>query len=612
MYHFIIICVLLIQQTHTEYQEQTINTGLIFTDLGRVHTSYTKWHICYYYDLNPYFNQIQQLEHCIEKMTTICGTLQENELCITTIEQLKSHMEDMKTDNTKIESFKQRQERKKRAPFELIGKIQNILYGIMDADSAREYDKKINELQQENNITNQLMQEQTTIVKNTIKLNQNIFNEFRTKINNLTQNIIAATQISQSSLLDATQRINFHGLAQMAMSIIFQHNKISEELMKLLENSLQGKITNTIPLSELKSNLKQIKYSLKENQKLAIDLENESIYHVFKTATLRANMINKRILIEINIPILETDAYKLIKAIPIPITIQKTTVIMKPTSEYFLFNSEKSHYIPLQNDELNNCKHNTNDELICTPYAPIHYDRNDICELELLLTINPHRIFENCNYGIIPTTNYLIQINKQDRYYCFITKPMVISIKCYGKEIDIQKITKNGILKIEKDCVITTENLKLKSHNVKYFNNTKMIEPKYVIDKSRWSKIEKNLEIDNNINIEFNKTTTLIQDYNEDYEKLLQETSGILEKEKDRKILEEIHYDKIREIGSTSTMSIVIIIIIIVIVYLIFKKLIPVGNTVDSLYTIMTEIITNITKITHQQTIEQNSDHNSD
>lgn len=111
--HLIIICIIATQQIFAEYQEQTINTGLLFAELSKVHTSYTKWHICYYYDLNSYFQQIQQIEICIGKMTKICKTLHDNELCNATIDQLKSHMEDMQQDNTKIESFRQRQERKR-------------------------------------------------------------------------------------------------------------------------------------------------------------------------------------------------------------------------------------------------------------------------------------------------------------------------------------------------------------------------------------------------------------------------------------------------------------------------------------------------------------------
>lgn len=397
-----VLIILLVKLANGEFTEQTQESGLLFAELGKVYTSYTKWHMCYYYDLTPYYAQLQQIGSCVKKMRTICKTLAEQTLCSAVIDQLNIHLDDIDADKYKIDSFHHlnRQKRntqegitnkanskatkriKRNAPFELIGKIENLLFGVMDADTARQYDEKINELQNNANITKELILEQTSIIKQTTQINQKAFQDFAQTVNDLTEKISELGTQTQDSIHELNSQSKFQSITQITLAIIIKHNKISENLMQLLENAIHGRITSTIPIEQLRQNLKTIEQNLSEDQKLPIDLNSESTYHIYKTVAIKATMLNKRILVEVNVPILERDEYKLIKTIPIPIRVQDTTMIIKPNSEYFLFNAEKMHYIPLPEEELRNCLHNFNNELICTPYSPIHNNRDEVCELE--------------------------------------------------------------------------------------------------------------------------------------------------------------------------------------------------------------------------------------
>lgn len=578
----------------TQAQEQKENSGLLFADLGKTFTSYTRWHICFYYELEPYYQQLERVSESLNKMGLICDSLESNALCLATLEQLKVHLAEAEIDKNKIESFEQptnqiiksttdKIHRKKRdtdqrdAPFEIFGRVQNALFGVLDARAARDYDEKIQRLQNDRDMNNELMSEQISIIKNTINVNQKIFDDFKLNLEQLAENVVKLGKLSESTTLDATNRIKVLNIAQMAMAIIMNHNRISDELINLLEQSIQGKITNTIPIHEIKQILGKIKHYLPENQKLPIDIEEENTYHIYKISTIRATKINNKILIELGIPILDRDSYRLIKTIPIPIIARDQTLILQLKNEYFLYNYEKRQYIPLPNEELDNCIHNINNEFICTPYSPIHLNREEICELNIFLSLQSDKIFEYCNYAIIPATNYVIQINNQDQYYFFIKNPIIITESCTNEQPTIEKIQSSKIIKIKKDCIITTNNFKLRAHNNKYFNHTNVIPTKYTIAQQTWEKIIDEMEIEQGNNLVTNNTI-LIMDYKEDYNKLTDRANNIQEKIRNQKTLVEINKNSKIQYVTTSIFTIIIITIIILIIYVVFKKLIPVGN----------------------------------
>lgn len=569
--------------TYADFTKETYDNGLLFAELGRVHTSYTKWHLCYYYDLKPYYTQIEHVQSCLTQLRRICANLNENTLCSAALNQLQIHFNDIQTEKDQIESFQQYKQRRKRAaPFELIGKISNLLFGILDAETAQAYDKQIHEMEKKSKVFQEIQEDQTTLIRQNTELNQKVFNSFKTNVEELAEKVSELNLTYQNSTNELANQIKFESIAQITLAIILKHDKISGTLMQLLEDAIHGKITSAIPIRALKRNLQSIENNLGENQKLPIDLQNESTYHIFKTVTIRATQMNEKILVELNIPILERETYKLIKTIPIPINIKGNTLIIRPTSEYFLFNKAKTQYIPLPQEELRNCIHNFENTLICTPYSPIRTNEEDICELEILLMMNTDETTTNCDYAVIPTQNYLILINQQDQYYYFVTKPTLVTEECEGKEPKTEKINQNGIIRVEKDCTVITEKIIIKSHNVKNFNHTNLIRPAYGISKQKWNRISEIVKTDIPIQQTNNTTTTLIRDYNEDYQKLIGQTEQQEEKIKAAMELQTIKKEEAKTTTAFIVFAISIGMIIATIVYLTITKIAPLGKMVHS------------------------------
>lgn len=164
----------------------------MYTELAKTYISYTKWHICFYHDLEYYYDQINKFETCLEHMKDICDKLYNYTACKITNEQFTEHLLQMQFDLATVESFrsvKTENRRKKRAPFEFVGKIYNMAFGIMHAESARQYDQKINELIDEQGITHELMKEQTILINNTVNLNRQTFENVKQNIQKLEEKV---------------------------------------------------------------------------------------------------------------------------------------------------------------------------------------------------------------------------------------------------------------------------------------------------------------------------------------------------------------------------------------------------------------------------------------
>lgn len=70
-----------------------------------------------------------------------------------------------------------------------------------------------------------------------------------------------------------------------------------------------------------------------------------------KLISIYSTLINKRIMIEIDIPNIEEDKFQLFKAIPIPTPHNNYFIVMEPSSKYFLLNTDNLQYIPLDEEE---------------------------------------------------------------------------------------------------------------------------------------------------------------------------------------------------------------------------------------------------------------------
>lgn len=186
----------------------------------------------------------------------------------------------------------------------------------------------------------------------------------------------------------------FNGLTATATLAIMHHEEMAQSITKLLTNVLHGKITDIIPAKQLEHTLREISVKLQPNTELPVNLNTESIYHIFKTSSIHSTLLNGRVLVEVKIPIILREPFRVIKAIPIPIEQNSTYALIQPTDELFITNTDSNVYIPFSDKALERCIPTSN-KYICLDTLPVVRKPHDICELELINHINLNAILRH-------------------------------------------------------------------------------------------------------------------------------------------------------------------------------------------------------------------------
>lgn len=261
----------------------------------------------------------------------------------------------MKSDETDIYAYRI-YERTKRGLFNFGGKIMHWVYGLMDDDQAKEYAQKINELANITTREHEIQAEQLLIIKETIKVNNESYNLLNEKLDNTMKQLTDIQNYSIKKIQQLQLDERFLEITNVAQLIIMEHERSSAQILKSLENTITGKISQLIPLEILTKDIEMLSRIVGENQKIPIDMKQEDILHIFKFSTTQAALIGTRLLIEITVPVVDRTEYSLFRSIPIPMKIGEETRIISAQPQYFLLSNDLREYILMDDKEFSDAK----------------------------------------------------------------------------------------------------------------------------------------------------------------------------------------------------------------------------------------------------------------
>lgn len=271
---------------------------------------------------------------------------------------------------------------------------------------------------------------------------------------------------------------NIFATITATLAIIFiDHDSLNKEVSRILSHTLKGEITDIIPANQLLKSLRTIEGELNKNEELTIDLDYESAYHLFRSASLHSTLRGKLILMELRVPILRTEMYKLYRTIPIPTKFNDKYAIISPTSNMFLTNQDYNKYIPITELEFSDCRTLNSGKYICKQNEPIFNNKDDICELTLLSKPFSREIPNTCKIMELPVQNYYIPLEQMNKFYYVIDHPIQIRAVC-PNSTEVLKIDKSGILELSEDCYIDGDKFTVIAHSVKNSKAGKILLPK--------------------------------------------------------------------------------------------------------------------------------------
>lgn len=545
-----------------KYTDEINNLGLNFIEIGKAKVSYDTYTLVYHIDLREFIDLRERVENYTAKIGSKCIEFDqddEGKICIRIIQSLRNEIAYMYTDEQNIMAYQQSNTHSvhKRA-IEWMGSVLHWATGVMDAKTARKYDTHINKIVNETSRLSKMQNEQLILIRETIETMDNKFRESQQEFNFFLNRI-------KPWLVKLGYEVELIGIHTTLQSLINEHQRIAFKILRSLENAKANTIDHLIPAKSLAKDLLSIEKSLRVSQMLPVNCNLENPLSIFKYSKTAATIYNNRLLLELQLPIIEREQYIIYEIIPIPNFINNKTIMIKPSTNYLLINTGMSEYIPISESELHRGHTDFHDEKVITPHENAHMDFSDSCETSIYLAPKENVISKSCDIKFIPTMNYFIPINHNNIYYVTIFKPITVLETCAGGQINSYDLTRSGRMILQDGCQVSTDKINIRPR-VNYRLESKSELPisnrtlKITLD--AFTQKTDSLK---NITLPAFDKDIIITDYSIDLDRLATQADKLIEESRWKSKIEEIHYDSV---GRSNVIywiiGIVVIIIIIV------------------------------------------------
>jgi hypothetical protein len=516
----------------TKYETTNATIASIrFAELKEVQLSYSEFKICYFFELNELYRQNQQIIIQTKQLEAICeqkiadvGHYHE-EMCYFPIRDMDVALQRIHRKMEVINSYRTTNNRIKRAPLEILGTLGHALFGILTEEDARRYNKEIELLKTNQSHQNQLMEQNILITDNTRKIMNSTFHDIEQQIINLNYGLTNAIDMTRTQLNLLQWKTQFNSLVASTIILLIQHEKNIEEITKLLAHTLKGEITELIPLNQLKDNLKTLELHLERGEELPIEINKENIFNIFKTSAIHSILTGDRLIAELTIPIVSDTIYKLFKIIPVPMIVEGEFKVIIPDSNMFMTNARRDEYIPLKEDEYQDCRGIERRKIICKQNEPIIFGEDNACELKIMHQATLKQIPDICKTKVIPPGNYFVHLNDINTFFCTIAKPTTLQVIC-GEEHDNIELEESGTLIIKPGCYIKNDHFMLKSHATAFAMKERIITPM-----AKFKSIQQPKQLTTS---EMLNRTVFIKDYRKDFDELADQMAEYKEKMKQK------------------------------------------------------------------------------
>lgn len=427
-----------------------------------------KYKILFQFDLTNFFNAIVDIEKYARKITEACHLVQNNLTCRTIVEFLSQHIRTMKDNIAFIDAYKNIDatetefshfsnitlRRKKRGLGNWLGhNYFRWLFGLMDNEDREKIQEYLNGLTNTVGRHSKAISETMTFMNAKIDLNQHEFEEMKKGVELLYERVNNHTLELNTEVrghLDITE------LTNLAILMENLHQKISTKLLSLLKESVNGVFSDLVPFEFLQEQLDLIQLELPFGKK---SIPNNRV-DIEKMVKMRGAIFNGEILIYIEIPVIESTEYELVKIIPLPTRLANSEDIwFNIPNDYYLLSLTEVHYIPMSAVEESQCKRLLDGRQVCVPNT-ISYKKNDNrCESNFFFNPNLRSLLLTCDYTVISSVNFVIPMGNNS-YFMYLRKPFIAHYSCPNEaENQGYELTQSGILYLSRGCSLATDEL---------------------------------------------------------------------------------------------------------------------------------------------------------
>lgn len=507
---------------------------MIVNKLADAHLTYDSFKLVFFAGLTPMFQLKHNIKHAVDTVTNLTVIIGKPSYK-TAANQLKHQWQLMLDDNELLESF-----RVKRSftLCEFCGKIQKVLYGVMDAATARKYDEIINGIRNVSIENREIMRNQSEIFQNTLHLNKDTFERIDTNIRNIVDRMNNQTDDIKRIRLELSEQ----SLIQNAQLMISEYYRIFGQVRRALSETRYGKISELVPKIQLLKELRYISTKLKRNQRLPINLSSEDVFHIFRYSQTRSTLFRNNIIVEVTIPISENERLALFKATPIPTCINDTCIIPTVHSKYFLTNTEYSVYVPMDQKQLDAGKQMANKDILYRPTATTLLNSEGICEWQVLKNKPATELQKACEFAPFLQKNAIFTIMENEIIFVSMSHNTTVYEACNGTEFVQKILVGRGMIQLDSDCLFKTENYLVRPHKIVDRHEVQTIIPVMPLDDLDMGNFTNDVLEKLKTSSDYISSTAIIQNP-EQLHKIMEQTELLVKNARQEIKLDEIHYD---------------------------------------------------------------------
>nr|XP_041631965.1 uncharacterized protein LOC121502439 [Drosophila kikkawai]XP_041631966.1 uncharacterized protein LOC121502439 [Drosophila kikkawai] len=470
------------------FEVQKINsTAAIYLDpLGDVEIVSTSWNLVIYYNMDAYFKMISKGKALIGEMRKVCDKLHSFEdQCHLVLNNMQNQLLELEENNKLF--MMQPRSRTRRAPFEFMGSLYHILFGIMDEDDREQLEENMKNLLDNQRNIDQLVQKQTSVVDSTTNLLKRTTEDVNANFRSMQVRIENMTEVLKENYYVYKESIKFFMVTKQLQSLIEEGEKVQSGIINLLIDINHGRLnTNILRPNQLKSEIAKIQENLSENLIIPGKRSGTELKEVYTLLTARGLFIENKLIISAKVPLFSRHPSKLFRLIPLPIRNVEQMIMVQLTSEYLIYNFEIDSYHLMNEATLNQCQKWQQGKRICKGSWPWNSANDNACEVQPL---KPNRA-SNCVYKtIIGSTSYWVELEKKSSWLFKVPLNTKIRVQCTGSQMELCELPEQGIFSIASYCTARTDDKILIAHHNIQSESEQILSTPYIGEVSEVPKI---------------------------------------------------------------------------------------------------------------------------
>lgn len=464
-------------------------SGMYFEDIGVTNVISGTWQLVVYYDLKNYWTEQAAFPEYLKQLYDGCtkGTyfqtygdrkpeiLSEFDrtICLTIHSQLEKMISEITSKNELLYhgNRKATPYRQKRGLINAIGSMQHTLFGVLDEEFAKEYERQILTLNTNSDHMLKLISKQTLIADATTNIIKKEKKDIDLQLELFKNQLTAMNENTHASHLFITAALRI--LIQLTTYQLTQN-----ALLGLVLDTQNGKL-NPLLLTpnQFVEQITFIQGHISPTMRIPGYDSRSDLAILYKIISTKARVMENMIIIEIGIPLVTREQFQIFHILPLPTLHKRISII--PTTPYLAITLDRNKYWLINDGEINSCILLQERKYICNTRTTMYTSNSGVARCEVSLLLHKEELDSSCKIKLATPKKEItwIPLRAKNNWIIQSSSPQIFDVICGDKLTELH-INGTAILKIFQRCKIRHAATIISAHEIINSNTSTSFMPR--------------------------------------------------------------------------------------------------------------------------------------